>query len=164
MHHVGREIVHLHRLERAGPDVQVERHHGDALGAERVQQLGREVQPGGGRRNAAFVLGIDRLVALAVSRPSRAPDIGRERDLTVLLERRPRVERAEELHTPQSTSEHLDDLDGAVGAEPHRASRLELPARMSHGKPRPVGELADEQELGDVSRFPFPVQSRRDDP
>src|SRR5256712_9093983 len=55
VHPVAPDVIHLHGLERPGADVEIELGHGDALRAEPRQQLKREVQPRGGRGDAAVV-------------------------------------------------------------------------------------------------------------
>src|SRR5438876_451853 len=66
VHPVAPDVIHLHGLERPGADVEIELRHGDALRAEPRQQLKREVQPRGGRGDAAVVRRVDGLVALAI--------------------------------------------------------------------------------------------------
>ena len=76
-----------HRLEGAGADMQRDARGGDAGVGERGQQLGREMQAGGGRGDRAVVAGEQGLVVGAVLRIGHAAaDVGRQRHRAALLE------------------------------------------------------------------------------
>src|SRR6266566_1757387 len=114
--------------------------------------------------DAAVVRRIDRLIAILIGLRGTAPDVGRQRNLAVLGERRARVERSDKTYAPKSAAQYLQNLDCAVIAQCDVSTRLQLPARVPHCEPGPILELSDHQELSDVSRVPFPVQSRWYDP
>src|SRR6185503_19694438 len=63
MHLVPFRIVHLHRLEGAGPDLKVEAFDQDTGLAETVKQGWCEMKSSGGSGNAPFLLGVHRLIA-----------------------------------------------------------------------------------------------------
>ena len=157
VHPVAPHVIHLHGLERPGADVEIELGHGDALRAEPRQQLKREVQPRGGRGDAAVVRRVDGLVALAIVGARGPADVRGEWHLPVFRQGAPRVERPDETHAPEPPTERLDDLDRAVVADGQASSRLELAPRMTQREPGAVRQLAHQQQLGDSSRVPLPV-------
>ena len=63
----------LHRLERADPDVERHRGHLDAAAAERLEELGAQVQAGGRGGDRPGLPGVDGLVVLGVARVGDAP-------------------------------------------------------------------------------------------
>ena len=144
---MARKVVGLDRLEGAGADMQIQLGECYAFVAQPVQQVAREMQPGGGGGDAAVMRRVHGLVALAVLGARRTANVGRQRHLAVPGERGRSVERPDEPHPPQSSPQSLHDLRDAVRAERYTASRLEFAARMPHGEPGPVGQLADEQEF-----------------
>lgn len=85
VHIVSADSLGAHGLE--GARAHVERHilGGYALGLQRFQHSGCEVQSCRGGCHGAVVLGIDRLVALLVGGLCVALDIGRQGDLAVML-------------------------------------------------------------------------------
>src|SRR5438093_3228272 len=158
------ETVRLNGLARARADVQVQLGHGDALVTQPSEYRRGEVQTRRGGRYAPVVRRVYGLIRLAILRAWRPANVGRERHFTVLRERALGVERAAEPHPPHAAAQHLEDLDGTVGAEPHGPSGLELSPGVAHCEPRTVGQLADEQKLRVTTGVAFPVQSRRDHP
>jgi hypothetical protein len=77
VHDVAREVVVLHRLERARADVQ--RHEGplDTVPLERRHDGLVEVQAGRRGSDRAGLARVDRLVTLAVARLGVTRDVGR---------------------------------------------------------------------------------------
>src|SRR5437879_10148919 len=133
-----REVVHLDRLEGAGADVQIERRDGRASCAHALEQLRREMQSGSGRRHAAVVCRIHRLVAVAIFGARGSANVGRQRHLAVPGERGGGIERTDEFYEPQAPAQNLDDLDRAVVAESYRDTGIELPARVHQSGTGPV--------------------------
>ena len=129
-------------------------------------QLRREVQPRRRSGDAAVVGGVDGLVALPVGGGREPMDVGRQRHFPVAGERATGVQGADEADAPQSPAQHLHDLHGAVVAENDPPTRLELAARVAHGEPGAVRELAHQEQLGPastlhVARLPLPVEASR---
>src|SRR5205814_9876720 len=87
------------------------------------------------------------LGALAALRARRTATAGRQRPPAIPGARGRSVERPDDPHPPQSSPQGLDDLRHAVRAERYTTPRLELPSGMSHGEPRSVGQLADQEQL-----------------
>ena len=71
VHAVLARVVGLDRQKRAGADMQGHRDPVDAARREPVEQSGREMQPGGRRRDGALGAGEHRLVVGAVARARR---------------------------------------------------------------------------------------------
>ena len=79
MHRCSRSVVHAHRLEGAGADVQGDVAELDAARAQRVQQRVVEMQAGGRRGDRAEFAREHGLVALVVVGARLALDVGRQR-------------------------------------------------------------------------------------
>jgi len=105
--------------------------------------------------DAAVVRRIDRLIAILIGLRGTAPDVGRQRNLAVLGERRARVERSDKTYAPKSAAQDLDDLGGAVAAECDAPARFEFATGMHHREPRPVPGFPHDQKFGVLSTFPL---------
>ncbi len=126
----------------------------DRLVVEAREELGCEVEPGGGRRGGAGIACIDRLVALRVGR--RLVHVRRQRQVPVGL--------AGELHDPAPRAERLDELDrrGRVAtAQP--LARAQPSRGPSECLPALVSESLDEEQLDRAARLPAKRESRGDD-
>ena len=116
-----------------------------------------------GRRDRSVVLGVHRLVTLAVRGGGRAVDVRRERDLAVARQRRAGIEGSHKAQSAQSAAQHLEDLHLAVRSEADAATRLELATRMAQGEPGTVRQLAHEQHLGRGTALARAVQPSGND-
>src|SRR5262245_4017126 len=144
------QLVLLEPLLGDGPkrvQADVER-DGNVL--EEAEQLGSEVQSGGGRGGRAELAGIHGLVALRVV--EGLVDVGRKRRLARGL--------ALELEQPAAVCQRLD--------EPHGAELLPLPQasrRADEAFPDAVRpQSLDEQHLDRAAGRPTEAKPRRDDP
>ncbi len=161
MHCVARDVIHLHRQKRAGPDV---KRHGVKADAARLQlahQAFREMQAGGRRRHGALLAGEHGLIIGAVAcigRPTRR-DVGRQRQLAALrnglVQHRPvkcerqrhlaclalrlngGVELAEEAHTALRL----------LLAKPHDVARLELAGGLDQRLPARAVKPLDQRRF-----------------
>ena len=130
----------LHRQERAGAHVQGDERLADAAGGEPRQQLGGEVQAGGGRRHRAVVGGVDGLVVAPVTRVLRPAggDIGRQRHHPAHRDRGVQLGPGEikaELHLPALVLGQQTCGQVVVGAEGHPVADRQPLARAHEGAP-----------------------------
>src|SRR5439155_12463815 len=105
--------VILEGLGLQGPEGVEADVQGDAFQVEPAEDVGSEVQAGGGRRRRTLLARVHRLVALRIG--ERLDDVRRERRDTCGL--------ALDAHAPAALAEMLEQLDRAVppaGAEPAR--------------------------------------------
>ena len=88
VHAVLARVLGLDGQEGAGAHVQRHEMAGDAARVQRRQQLGREVQAGGGRGDGALAARVDGLVALGVLglHGALAGDVGRQRRVAQRLD------------------------------------------------------------------------------
>lgn len=121
------------------------------------------MQPRGRGRDAAVVLRINGLVALAVIGSGRTLDIWWKGNFSVAREGAARGERSDEPHPSQPASLYFDDFNHAVFTDRDSATGFEFPTWMHHGEPCAVRQFANEQHLCGTARFSLAVQSRGDD-
>ncbi|MOA02630.1 hypothetical protein D3C78_1220920 [compost metagenome] len=107
MHVVVFELLHAHRLERAGANVQGHERSLDALGGNRLHQHLIEMQPRRRRRHRAQTLGVDGLVTLAVGAFIRAVYIRRQRHVPDAVEQRQHLLGEPQLEQRIVTRQHL---------------------------------------------------------
>ena len=161
MHAVLGQLVHAHRLERAGADVQRDVAAVDAARLQGVQQRLVEVQAGGRRGHRAGLAREHRLVARVVVRPSFAMDVGRQRQATGVLQ--PGLERLVDVEGQAIelalASEHFGV---AAGIQRDAAAGLRRLAR-AHLRPRLVpGQQAFDEDLDAPAAGLRAVQAGRD--
>ncbi len=134
------DALHAHRLER--PQANMQRHVGNANAARAnaLQNLRREVQPGGRSRHRSALARIDRLVSLAicirVSIFFRAPYVRRQRNMPKRVECRDR--------NPQPARS---------AAYARRTRREQPPRRAAHPRQRAVASPTCTLRPGRTSAF-----------
>ena len=138
-------------LERSVADMQ--RHGGalDAAGRQRVEQLRRKVQAGGGRRNRASRSRVDGLIAIAIGGHIRALDVRRQRNVTDRIDRLPHRRSIVGPQTNRATAVEMPcpALPRAIAARRIRTPCASL--RAAAGRDAPVrstcqGDPPDERE------------------
>ena len=121
VHAVAAQVLHAHRLERAGADVQRDAGYANALRLQTAEDRVVEVQAGRGGGDSARNAGVDRLVAILVRRVGLAVDVRRQRHAAETLEiGRDGLAEIE----PVELALAPDHRDCAVANE-YRSSRLE---------------------------------------
>ncbi len=114
-----------------------------------LEHLRSEVQPGGRSGRGARLAGEDRLVALAVLRPVRPVDVGRQRHVAEPLELLVQIALAVEPHFPQAVLPAPDDLRLQFVVEIDDLADAHLAPRVNQRFPRqPVlGDRPQQQHL-----------------
>ena len=117
------EVLGVHRMVRGvalldgqeGPCTDVERHLAEceALAAQALDQLGREVQAGRRRRHRPFDLRVDGLVARVVDLLALAVEVGRDRNASQQFEQLAEAERRRPLEADELFSPPLARAKGA---------------------------------------------------
>ena len=156
------EVVHPHRLEGAGADMQGEPGALRPTLCDAREQRVVEVQAGGGRGDRAGFAGIDRLVARLVGLAGGALDVGRQRQLAVALEQREQVlaGRKAQVEELAHAAEHLD-LEGV--RQPQPAAGLRRLARAHLGERLVWPDRSLDQHLDLAAAVLDAVQSGVDD-
>jgi hypothetical protein len=160
------DAVGLHRLERPDPDVERDAGRLHATRPERVEQLGRQVEPGRRRGDRARLPRVDGLVVLRVALVGSASfpvDVRRER-------RRPDAWQGFLQRGPREGDAVVARLSlrghGAEepGPEVERPARLRPAARLGEALPRRgVVRLFHEEELGPAPLRVEPEEAGGDD-
>ncbi len=88
VHLVPFDVVHAHRLEGAGADVQGDEGVANAARFECGENIRIEMQARRGRRDRSQVARVHGLIAFAIGAFRLAPDVGRQRHLAVGFEKR----------------------------------------------------------------------------
>ena len=158
VHHVVLDPRAANGREGVGSHVQRHlRHHDPAL-PEPPQQLGREVQSGGGRGRGAGMLGVHRLVALGIGGVRGPVDVGRQRHRAMPLQVC-RIDRAIEgqQHRAVPVRRRRHRCRQAI-RERHRVAAVAGEPARAPGERPPAGAAAggiQEQKR----HFPPPVQA-----
>src|SRR6266513_1098615 len=112
------------------------------------------MESGGRSRDRPALACVDRLIPLGVRRLVGACDVGRKRDVSVLLDCLIGRQRSIELDDAGTTLGGGDYLSFEVIPDVNRAARLELAAWMHHRFPRRITKRAKEQNLGGSAVLP----------
>lgn len=118
LHDVVVDALGRHRPERAGAHMQGDRRPADTVFRQPPQVFIGEVKAGGRRGHRPAMPRVDGLVALPVGRIGRPVDVRRERDVTVLVDPRPRIAGDIEPDAPRPGWPGRDD------GNPRRTGRL----------------------------------------
>lgn len=151
VHVVVGDIFLLDRAECAQPHVQQHGHDVDALGADALQQLGGEVQPGRRRGGAAVDLRVDGLVARAVR--ELFVDVGGKRHLAEPVEHVFKHALIEEAHRAPAVLADGQDLGGQFALAEHEArAGFGLLAGLEDDLPVRQIQAAQQQKLDGSAR------------
>ena len=160
VHAVFVDVVHAHRLERTGTDMQRHVAEFDAAVAQRGKQRIVEVQARGRRRDRAQFAREHGLVALVVVLPGRTLYVGRQRQAPDLLQ--PAFQRIRDVEAQLvELAVAADHFRLAAGIQVNAAARL---GRLAGAHLRPRGVLrqqALDQDLHAAAAFLLPEQARR---
>ena len=184
MHLVHIEIIDLHRPKRIDADVQSDGCSLDSVPMQSVEDLGREVKSGSGRRSASVHRRVDGLVTLAIG--EMFVNIGRQGSEPDRVESLVQAIEIEESQSSQGGAfgglrdfRVEPDPEAQLGPEPERLGRLDygfvhtrgqlrqqeglygaagflLPDEPRGGNPRVIHneEIARKHQLGDVAEVP----------
>ena len=161
VHDVVLDVLGRDRAERAQPDDEIHGRHLRTRGADAVEHGRREVQASGRRRDRTGSVGVDRLVALRVLQ--HGLDVGRERDLTVSVERGQQVA-AVHLDGAATVVETLAHHHGQVVADLERRAGSDLPRGPHQRLPGPVVAFFEQEDLDGTARGLAQVQPGREHP
>ncbi len=159
-------ILAFHRAER--PRSHVKREASDLYAPVRdgIEDPAREVEAGGRGSHAAHLIGVNRLVPCPVGFVVGSPDVGRQRHVTVALQRHRYREIGDQADDPATGFARVFDLDPQPLPDLDPATRLQLAARPHHGAPTAAFDVErlDQQDLGGGARRLAADQPRREDP
>ena len=165
VHDMVADLRLLDRAEGPEPDVQHDRHDGDALFANAVEQLGCEMQPRRRRSRTALLLGVDRLIAAAVL--EFFGNIGRQRHTADFVKQRVNFGAAR--RKGHDAVALLDDVGDFAreqsAAEDKFPAELRLFARTHQRLPRAVAAAAQKEKFDRAVGFfrVCPVKPRGND-